>query len=170
MQTQTKQQHKQEAQGPEVKLPANPSPPPQPPPSPPLGPANGPRQDLSDLTPHAAVLVSHATVHPSHPPHIVRFYGHCVTCMWTWVHRMLVVMCRRLLGWAWASPTLAGLHCGSVFVTYLMLVVVCRRLYIAPCIWAVCTEGGDWEWDTEVWKYTKKISTLLNDMELIWSP
>ena len=74
MQTQTKQQHKQEAQGPDVKLPANPSPPPQPPPSPPLGPANGPRQDLTDLTPHAAVLVSHATVHPSHPPNIVRLY------------------------------------------------------------------------------------------------
>ena len=99
MQTQTKQQHKQEAQGPDVKLPANPSPPPQPPPSPPLGPANGPRQDLTDLTPHAAVLVSHATVHPSHPPNIVR--------------------------------------------------LVCRRLYIAPCTWAICTKKGDWEWDIE---------------------
>ena len=48
------------------------------------------------------------------------------------IYRSLSKIYWLSLGWAWASPTLAGLHCKSVFVKY---VLVCLQSYTVNFKW-----------------------------------
>ena len=84
-----------------------------------------------------------------------------ISCMWKAVEWAVSECLVWLLGWAWASPTLAWLHCGSVCVsmfgptTYRRFQMSAFKYFTMGACWT-CTSAKPKPWE-RAWRATARL-------------